>query len=93
MDDFCLLYQEKQKYSPELLVNSSTPPAFIWHTAEDSTVSCLNSCRYAEALWANKVDCELHIFPFGEHGKGIALDNPYIAQWTTLLGNWIKNIF
>ena len=87
------LYQEKQNYSPELLVNPTTPPAFIWHTGEDATVSCLNSCRYAESLWKNKVNSELHIFPFGEHGKGLALDSPHVAQWTTLLNNWIKKYF
>ena len=83
-------YNKKEQYSPELLVNETTPPAFIWHTAEDGGVSCINSLRYAEMLKKYNIPCELHIFPFGGHGMGIAPSNPHVAQWTSLLKNWLK---
>ena len=86
-------YAKKEKYSPELLVDSTTPPAFIWHTGEDPWVSCENSYRYAMALTRAKVGCELHIFPKGRHGLGVSSELPHVAQWTDLLKNWISEYF
>ena len=86
-------YAEKEKFRPELLVNSTTPPAFIWHTAEDTLVPCQNSCRYATALWQNKIRCELHIFPTENHGKGLAPSFPHVAQWTDLLKVWLRDFY
>ena len=87
------LYKYKEKYSPELLVNSTTPPVFIWHTAEDCVVPCMNSYRYASALWKQNIPCELHVFPEGQHGLGVAPQNPHVAQWMILLNNWLKDFF
>lgn len=86
-------YTEKEKYSPELLVKSTAPPAFIWHTSEDRGVSLVNSYLYASALWKEKISCELHIFSQGEHGLGLATQLPHVAQWTDLLKNWIREYF
>lgn len=83
----------KEEISPELLVNEKTPPAFIWHTAEDEGVSVMNSYCYAQALQKYKVPYELHIFPYGAHGRGIAPDMPTVGQWTKLLHTWIKENF
>ena len=87
------LYERREEYSPELLVNQTTPPAFIWHTAEDGGVSCINSYRYAESLTKQKIPVELHIFPHGGHGLGLAPHFPYVAQWTMLLHNWLKKYY
>ena len=86
-------YSEKEKFSPDLLVNSTTPPAFIWHTADDPLVPCVNSYRYATALWKEKISCELHVFPKGRHGLGVAPDSPHVAQWTDLLKNWLRESY
>ena len=83
----------KEEISPELLVTKNTPPAFIWHTAEDEGVSVLNSYCYAKALNDNKIPYELHIFPFGLHGRGIASDMTDVHQWTGLLHTWIIENF
>ena len=85
------LYNDKEKYSPELLVNSTTPPAFIWHTAEDTAVPCVNSYQYASALWKQNISCELHVFPEGRHGLGVAPQNSHVAQWIMLLNHWLKD--
>ena len=87
------LYEERAAYSSELLVDKDTPPAFIWHTAEDKTVSYLNSIVYADALIKKNIDCELHIFPNGEHGLGLALSKPHVAQWMDLLRNWLEKFY
>ena len=84
------LYDTRDEYSPELLVATDTPPAFIWHTAGDQAVNVENSYRYATALKKNGVPCEMHIFPYGRHGLGVASDDPHVAQWVPLLKNYLK---
>jgi acetyl esterase/lipase len=86
-----------EKLEPDKLVTSQTPPAFIWHTFGDKVVSILNSIAYATALSENNVDAELHIFPNGEHGMGLAdkTDNvewKHIAQWSKLLLKWLEHL-
>ena len=83
-------YADKEKYSPELLVSESTPKAFIWHTAGDEIVPVANSCYYAAALAAKGVYSELHVFPYGPHGRALSLDDAHVAQWKGLLINWLK---
>lgn len=79
-----------EKVNPALNVTESTPPAFIWHTAADSGVNVINSYTYATSLRKNNVPCEMHIFPYGAHGLGLAGNDPHIAQWAGLLINWFK---
>ncbi len=78
--------------SPDLLVSDTTPTAFIWHTSEDAAVNVINSYRYAEALRAHGIAHEMHIFPFGRHGLGLASENKHAAQWVGLLKNWLCEI-
>lgn len=75
-------------FSAETLVNDTTPPAFLWHTAADDCVNVNNSYRYASALRAHNIPHELHVFPFGGHGLGLATGKPHVAQWAGLLRNW-----
>lgn len=79
--------------SPELNIIDSTPPAFIWHTASDDGVNVMNSYLYATELKKHEVPTEMHIFPYGNHGLGVAPNDAHVAQWTTLLKNWLKLIF
>lgn len=82
-------FSEKEKFSPELLVNDKTPKAFIWHTSSDKSVNVINSYRYAEALAENNIPCELHVFPIGEHGSAFAPHIPYVSAWIELLRKWL----
>ena len=84
----------RRKLSPNLLVSEATPPAFIWHTAEDEAVDVHNSLEYASALKTYGISTEMHIFPHGPHGLGLAgndtpLEN-HVRQWSDLLIKWIK---
>jgi acetyl esterase/lipase len=85
-------YNEREKFSPELIADGESPQAFIWHTADDGTVNVENSYRYAAALRRSGVPCELHVFPNGPHGLGTATERPHVAQWTGLLKNWLMYI-
>ncbi len=59
---------EKNYFSLEYCVKENTPPAFIWHTAEDGVVPVYSSLAYANALSEYKIPFELRVFPFGHHG-------------------------
>lgn len=86
-------------FSCELNVKETTPPAFIWHTAEDGCVPVMNSLLYAQALSNNKVPFELHIYPFGGHGLSTAdihtvdAENDvtrHVSGWLFELKKWLK---
>ena len=88
----CLLgedYDKRAAYDAASLVGTDTPRAFIWHTSEDELVDVENSYRYATALRHHRVPAELHVFPFGRHGLGLAEDAPHVAKWKALLENWL----
>ena len=53
-------------------VRSDCPPAFLWHTATDRTVSSENSRAFKTACQAAGVPCELHLFSTGDHGFSLA---------------------
>lgn len=77
------------KYSNELQVTAATPPAFIVHAQNDSTVPVKNSLMFYSALLDKKVDASLHIFPQGGHGIKI-VDNPgSTSLWLDLLELWL----
>ena len=60
--------EDVKRFSCELLVTEQTPPAYIWHTAEDQSVPVYNSFLYARALSEKHIPFEFHVFPFGAHG-------------------------
>lgn len=79
-------------YSNDLQVSSCTPPAFIVHAQNDSTVKVQNSLLLYSALVEKKINASLHIFPQGGHG--IRLDeNPGSTDlWVNLLELWLKEM-
>ena len=89
--------------SPELIADENTPQAFIWHTAEDKSVNVINSYAYASTLRRKNVPVEMHIFPEGPHGLGLAKNNKWVGKcdekimshvcrWAELLEEWLKYI-
>lgn len=81
---------DQKKVDPSRIADEQTPPAFIWHTAGDAGVNVINSYRYAEKLRTLNVPVEMHIFPYGPHGLGLAPKHPHVAQWSGLLLNWLR---
>ena len=67
--------ETKKKFSLEENVNENSPPAFIWHTAEDKTVPIIGSLSLAEKYAKHGVPVSLHIYPYGCHG--IALGDKF----------------
>jgi acetyl esterase/lipase len=89
----------KERYRLDLHVSPSTPPTFLWHTADDQLVPALNSLRFAAALAEHGVPYELHIFQSGVHGLSLAdettdadglMINPSVQIWIDLAIRWLK---
>lgn len=89
--------------SIENRITKETPPAFIWHTFPDGCVPVENSLLLAEAMKKENIPFELHIFPSGDHGLGLADEitlspnrteiNKGAAQWIDLCCVWLNDIF
>lgn len=84
--------QDRLKYSPDQWVSLDTPPVFLWHTANDQSVSVENSLLFAQQLSKQNIPFEFHVFPEGRHGLGLAREVPIVAQWTILLKKWLEKI-
>ena len=80
------------KYSNELQITAQTPPTFILHATDDTTVPVENSLLYFQGLKNNKVPVALHIFPTGGHGFGLALGKGGLEKWPNLLIDWMKEL-
>lgn len=83
--------EDAEKYSCDRLVRENTPPAFLWHTAQDNAVPVMNSLLYASALDKYKIPFEMHIYPFGGHGLSTAdyLTNNFTSEGTDHVTAWI----
>jgi acetyl esterase/lipase len=93
--------EDELLFSLEKQVGPHCPPAFLWHTAGDSSVPVANSLRYAEALSRHKIPFELHVYPYGAHGLSLATPAVGIAevpetnslrQWPALAIEWIRQM-
>ncbi|WP_436500308.1 alpha/beta hydrolase [Actinokineospora sp. HUAS TT18] len=79
-----------ESVSSETRVTKRTPPAFLFHTAEDQAVSVRNCLAYHRALVKQGVPAELHIYQNGPHGVGLASGDPVLATWKERLRDWLR---
>ena len=100
--EYPLTAQEEELFSLDRHVTVQTPPTFIWHTAEDTVVPVQNSLFYANALSKKKVPFEMHIYPYGCHGrstadmqscKEIEPGMEYLHDWLNAAIKWLKATF
>ena len=83
--------ERRAAHSADRRVSRGTPPAFVWHTADDASVPVSHALRYTAALASVGVPVELHVFPRGRHGLGLAGGLPEVAQWTALCARWLAS--
>lgn len=93
--DFCVLiypaYLDRgpnHTLTPELQVDSTTPPMFIFVAADDKYAP--SSLVLSSALQLKKVPFELHILPKGGHGFGMRKGNHAAETWPKLCEEWMK---
>lgn len=89
---------KSQSVNPIHLADRDTPPAFIWHTSSDPSVDVKGTYRYATRLSELDVPVEMHVYPVGGHGLGLAnglygrATEPYVQRWIEDLERWLKLI-
>lgn len=93
--------EEMRACSPNYLVNEKTVPTFIWNTSTDNAVDPRHSLHLAEAMAANNIPCEYHMFGEGLHGLALANESTkqnegdiseVVAKWVPLVEKWIRKI-
>lgn len=80
---------QKDYFSNELHVDAQTPPTFLVHANDDTTVPVENSIVFNQAMVKAGRPVEMHIYQNGGHGFG--LNNKTTSdQWFDRLTNWMK---
>ena len=79
-------------YSNALQVNKNTPPTFIVHSANDKVVPVKNSIQLYEALVNYDIYTEMHLYPEGGHGYGLAAGRGVLSTWSDRLMDWLETI-
>ena len=79
-------------FSNELHVLKNTPPTFIFQAENDKTVPVQNSIDYYTALKNKGVAAELHIYPQGGHGFGLAKNGGTESTWPAACIKWLIQI-
>lgn len=88
--------EKAEQWSPTALASDHTPPTFIWHTSSDPSVDVKGTYRYAARLSEIGVPVELHVYPVGGHGLGLANGlygrdtEEYVQRWIDDLEHWLK---
>lgn len=92
--------EEKARFSLDLHVDATTPPAFIWHTFTDAAVPVQNSLALMSSMAASKRPFEAHVYPFGAHGLSLGTREvsegredrveAHVEGWIDLAVKWIN---
>jgi len=77
------------KLSTDKQVTANTPPTFLFHTNEDTSVPPENSVAFYLALRKAGVPAELHIYERGRHGVGLAWSDRILSSWPNRLADWL----
>jgi dipeptidyl aminopeptidase/acylaminoacyl peptidase len=75
-----------------LNVTKETPPTFLAHATDDKGVPVENSLMFYQALKDHNVPVEMHLYPKGGHGFGLALGIPETESWTDRCIDWLRNL-
>ncbi|MFW6261796.1 MAG: alpha/beta hydrolase [Spirochaetota bacterium] len=79
----------RRQLSSHLHVSADSPPAFLFHTADDPVVPVTHSLLYAQACVEHGVPVELHVYEHGRHGVGLALDDERLRGWSGTMVRWL----
>lgn len=90
-------YEElKDKLSFEKVKIEKPIPTFLWHNFDDSCVDVSNTLLYAQNMKDSGGEVEIHIFPHGNHGVGLAdwntKESNHFNQWTELMIKWLRYV-
>lgn len=78
------------QFSNENQVTKNTPPTFIVHAGDDTVVPVENSLQLYQSLKDHGVLTEMHIYPEGGHGFGLAIGRGRLQNWSDHLYEWLQ---
>ncbi|MFJ1812359.1 MULTISPECIES: alpha/beta hydrolase [unclassified Streptomyces] len=81
---------KRRAVSIELIAVPQTPPIFIWHCADDDIVGVDHALSLTQRLASMEIPVELHVFPTGGHGAGLAEGMTPAGAWTSLCAKWLR---
>ncbi len=94
--------EERTRLSVENHVTKSSPPAFIWHTAEDKVVPLDGSFILAKEYVDKELPVTFRVYPYGVHGISLANEitdcsdgvciQPIAAHWVDEACEWINTL-
>lgn len=79
----------RKTLSVEEMVMEDYPKTFVWACADDDCVPASNAIRMGEVLKQKQVEHELHIYPTGGHGCGLAFGKS-ASGWSREMITYMK---
>ncbi|MBI5768850.1 MAG: alpha/beta hydrolase [Verrucomicrobia bacterium] len=80
----------KHHLSVDEQVTKDTPPTFLVHSSEDTTVPVENSLLFYQAMRRARAPIEMHLYPKGPHGSGMSPALGPIAEWPQHCESWMR---
>jgi len=80
--------KDPTKLAPELPVSDKTPPMIMIHAGDDR-IDAQGSIAMYQALKANKVQAELHVYGAGGHGYGLRKTANPVHSWPDRVAAWM----
>jgi acetyl esterase/lipase len=80
-----------ERLSLETQVTRETPPVFMVHTQEDTSVPLENSLMFFQALRRVGVPSELHVYEKGAHGFGTVAGLGPTSEWPARFEAWLRS--
>jgi acetyl esterase/lipase len=82
--------EAKRHWSVELRASKGATPTFLVHSAEDTVVVVENSLLFYQAMRRAGAPIEMHLYPKGPHGSGMAPALGPTAEWPRLCAAWLR---
>ncbi|KAF4457609.1 hypothetical protein F53441_482 [Fusarium austroafricanum] len=81
--------QQIESLSVQNRVTDKTPPTFLFHTSNDKVVPVQNTYLYANAMAKHGRLAQVVVWPDGEHGIGLGVNDPK-RDWRPELERFLK---
>lgn len=71
------------------------PPTFLWQSMRDGLINYNTALTLCDTLTKRNVPVEMHLFPYGDHGQGLAAPengdgyHPLTVRWSRLMNEWL----
>jgi acetyl esterase/lipase len=82
--------EQVDRLSVERQVSVTTPPTFLVHSSADTVVRVENSLLFYEAMVRAGAPIEMHLYPRGPHGSGLAPALGPTSEWPRLCESWMR---